>query len=271
MDNIVMLVALSVMVGAWLWLARVMLPMHWAIRHLAGGITGGFAGFMVVVIAITGGIIAPKSPQATTPSSEAQAGPASAALSPASAPIQYTITQDEHRIGRPRKVEVTLNRRLTDAELAKVASDIRDDSDVEADKTFIGLRVEGQTETAYWANASFDPDYQHTLIGVSAQDYQKLLALDLSGYPDQGGRWISDGAPGHVMVLYKRDGKYFIDSIFPDGEKNTEAYKARPLADGDLRLEQPNDFGEYYILKRDGLLQGWSENGMYLVLSPNKG
>lgn len=181
--------------------------------------------------------------------------------------IAYTITQDEHREGRPRKVEVTLPRRLSDAELAEVAKAVRDDTVVVADKTFIGFRVEGQTDSAYWVNASFDPDYQSSLIGLSVEDYQKLLAVDLSSYPDKLGHWLRDGALGHVMVLYKRGGKYAIDSIFASGGKNTEVYVAKQLPDGDLRLEEPeNDFGEYYILKKDGTLQGWGENGMYLAL-----
>ncbi len=180
--------------------------------------------------------------------------------------IAYTITQDEHREGRPRKVEVMIPRRLTDSELAEVAAAVRADG-VVAERTYIGFRVEGQNDSAYWANASFDPDYRSSLIGTSAEDYQKLLSVDLSGYPEKLGSWMRDGALGHVMVLYKRDGKHFIDQVFPSGGKNTESYSAKPLADGDLRLEEPeNDFGEYYVLKQDGTLQGWGENGMYMSL-----
>ena len=52
---------------------------------------------------------------------------------------------------------------------------------------------------------------------------------------------LRDGTHGHVMVLYQRDGKYFIDSFFSTGGKNTESYVAQTLPDGALRLQPPNN------------------------------
>lgn len=183
----------------------------------------------------------------------------------------YLVTQDDYREGRPRKVEVMLTTRLSDAELAEVAKAVRADTNVKAEKTFIGFRVEGQSDKAYWANASFDPDYRASLIGTSAQDYQTLKTMDLKAYPDMIGSWLQDGALGHVMVLYKRDGKYFIDSVFSSGGKNTESFTAKKVPDGGLRLDDPEqDFGEYYVVDEKGNLQGWGENGMYMTLRPHK-
>lgn len=183
--------------------------------------------------------------------------------------VGYTITQDDFREGRPRKVEVTLPRRLSEAELAEVAQTIRDDSEFDADRTFIGFRVEGQSDSSYWANASFDPDYRSSLIGLSAEAYQRLTTLDLSTYSPRVGSWLRDGALGHVMVLYTKDGKYFIDSLFEDGGKSTEQYLAKQLPDGGLRLELPeNDHNEHYVVQPDGTLQGWGENGVYMTLPP---
>lgn len=187
------------------------------------------------------------------------------------APASYSITKDDFREGRPRKVEVTLPKRLSDSELAVVAQAIRADTKFKADRTFIGFRVEGQTDSAYWANASFDPDFKSSLIGLSASDYQALRALDLKAYPDMIGSWLRDGALGHVMVLYNRNGKYLIDSIFADGGKNTRSYLSKKLPDGGLRLDEPkNSFGEYYVVDAKGNLQGWGGNGVYMTLPPNK-
>lgn len=187
---------------------------------------------------------------------------------PTSTAIPYTITKDEQRGNSPRKVEVTLQRRLTQTELAEVSAAIRNGGTT--DRTFIGYRVTGQTDSAYWANASFSPAYAFSVIGLSAGDYQKLSATDLSAYPQVLGSWFPDGALGHLMVLHQAKGEYLIDSLFADGGKRSEVYSAKQLPAGDLRLEQPNDFGEYYIVKADGTLQGWSENGMYSSLPPFK-
>ncbi|AVJ23981.1 MULTISPECIES: zinc ribbon domain-containing protein [Pseudomonas] len=186
-------------------------------------------------------------------------------------PPSYSITKDDFREGRPRKVEVMLPKRLNEADLFEVAEAIRANTKIKADRTFIGFRVEGQSERTYWANASFDPDYKASLIGLSLQDYQTLKALDLKAYPNRIGSWLRDGSTGYVMVLYKQDDKYLIDSVFASGGKNTAKYVAKKLPDGGLRLDDPeSDFNEHYVVDAKGNLQGWGENGVYMTLPPFK-
>ncbi|CRM18944.1 zinc ribbon domain-containing protein [Pseudomonas sp. 24 R 17] len=183
----------------------------------------------------------------------------------------YAITKDDFREGRPRKVEVMLPKRLNDADLAEVAKAVRADTKFKADKTFIGFRVEGQTDSAYWANASFDPNYRASLIGLSAKDYEALKALNLKAYPNRIGSWLRDGALGHVMVLYKQNDKYLIDSVFAGGGKNTDHYVGKKQPDGGLRLDDPEtSFNEHYVVDAKGNLQGWGENGVYMTLPPFK-
>jgi len=187
----------------------------------------------------------------------------------AALPNAYSITKDDFREGRPRKVEVLIPKRLNDADLAKLAEAIRADTKFKADKTFIGFRIEGQSDRAFWASARFDPDYKASLIGLSLQDYQTLKALDLKAYPNRIGSWLRDGAPGYVMVLSRKDEKYLIDSVFPNGGKNIGTYVGKQLPDGGLRLDDPEtDFNEHYVVDTKGNLQGWGENGVYMTLPP---
>lgn len=186
-------------------------------------------------------------------------------------PPVYSIIKDDFHEGRPRKVEVMLPERLSDADLAEVAKAVRTDTKFKAERTFIGFRVDGQTDSAYWANASFDPDYRSSLIGLSAQDYQTLKALDLKAYPNRIGSWLRDGSPGYVMVLSKQGDKFLIDSVFPSGGKNTGMYVGKQLPDGGLRLDDPDsDFNEHYVVDAIGNLHGWGDNGVYMTLPPFK-
>ena len=179
----------------------------------------------------------------------------------------YSITKDDFREGRPRKVEVMLPKRLNEADLVDVAKAIRANTKIKADKTFIGFRVEGQSESTYWANVSFDPDIRISFYGLRVEDYARLKALDLKAYPNRLGSWLRDGALGNLMVLYKLGDKYLIDSIFPSGGKNTVKYVAKELPDGGLRLDDPeSDFNEHYVVDSKGNLQGWGENGVYMTL-----
>jgi len=259
MDGVVAIVALVVFIGVWWWLVKQMRKSGrgFLVRHVLGCAAGWMASLLVAGVAVSMGIIEAK-PQKAVQSEQ-----------PAKPAIKYTIVKDDFREGRPRKVEVMLTHRLTDSELAELSKAIRDDSDAKAEKTFIGFRVEGQTYTSFWANVSFEPEYKSNLIGLSHSDYQTLIALDLSDYTEQVGSWLRDGALGHVMVLYKKDGNYFMDSLFASGGRSTKGYAAKLMPEGGLRLEIPNNkFGEYYILQKDGSLEGWGESGMYLNLRP---
>lgn len=226
-------------------------------------------GLLILLVIIAGAVTMCSGGSKDKPADKAP--PAQKPTQSSVLPPTYTITKDEFREGRPRKVEVMLPRRLNDTELAEVAKAIHIDTKFKADKTFIGFRVEGQTEKTYWANASFDPDYRTSLIGVSAQDFQTLQAMDLKAYPSRVGSWLRDGALGHVMVLYKQKDKYAIDSVFASGGKNTQHYVGKKLADGGLRLDDPeSEFNEHYVVDAKGNLQGWGENGVYMTLPPFK-
>lgn len=257
MDGIVGSVALFVFVAVWWGLAKLLRKSgrRFLVRHLLGCAGGWMAGLLVAGSAVSMGLIEPKTAEVAQIAQPDKPG------------FEYEIIKDEFSGGRPRKVEVLLSRRLTEAELADVSEKIRDDSDTDAEKTFIGFRVRGQTFSSFWANASFEPEYRGNVIALNAADYDKLSKLDLSSYVEPMGAWLRDGALGHLMVLYTKDGKYFIDSIFASGGRNAEEYLAKRLPDGTLRLETPdNGFNEYYIVRTDGVLQGWGESGMYMSL-----
>lgn len=235
------------------------------------GVTVGqqIFGLLILLVIIAGAVTMCSGGDKETPADKAL--PAEKPAQSSVLPSTYSITKDEFREGRPRKVEVMLPKRLNDTDLAEVANAVRTDSKFKADKTFIGFRVEGQSDGAYWANASFDPDYRFSLIGLSAQDYQTLKALDLKAYPNRIGSWMQDGALGHVMVLYKQNDKYLLDSVFASGGKNTEHFVGKKQTDGGLRLDDPEaSFNEHYVVDAKGNLQGWGENGVYMTLPPFK-
>jgi len=232
-------------------------------------VVGQVFGLLILLVIIAGAVTTCSGGGRDKPADKAHA--LGKPVQSSTLPSTYIIIEDEFREGRPRKIEVMLPRRLNDTELAEVAKTIRADTKFKADKTFIGFRVEGQTEKTYWANANFDPDYRTSLIGLSAKDYETLQALDLKAYPNRIGSWLRDGALGHVMVLYKQKDKYAIDSVFPTGGKNTELYDGKKLPDGGLRLDDPeSDFNEHYVVDAKGSLQGWGESGIYMMLPPFK-
>lgn len=232
-------------------------------RHVKGFTGGVFAG----LIALIGWTIFGPDEKTQTESVDTPASLEGSATR-AFTSITYEITKDDYRSGGSilRKVEAMLPRRLSEQELKEVAYAIRDDYKTKMPHTFIGFRVEGQTADTYWASAKFQPDYEASIIGLKASDYQQLANTDLSQYPTMISSWLSDGMIGELTVLYKVKNTYKLDRIFTDG-KRTETYLAKKLDGQRLRLQQPDDEdGEYYVLLPNGDLESWSSNGKYAHL-----
>lgn len=267
-DSIVLVLFFVTIIGVWIWLAGRMKRggRGWFMRHFIGSTAGTFAGLVIVSLALALGIIEPKDRQH---SSQQQA-----AAEPASSPDKhlpaYTVVKDEYKRDIKRSVEVRLPARVTKDELAAMAAAIKATATQKTNLTFIAYRLaDDDGKGTAWATTHYMPELQITVLGLSLEGYQALSKIDVAKkYPDNKGAWLRDiGELSHVMVLYQRDGKYFIDQLFADGGKNTEAYRAKKLADGNLRLDEPDSsFHEYYVVKADGTLEGWGESGLYMNL-----
>ncbi|MCV6429387.1 zinc ribbon domain-containing protein [Pseudomonas aeruginosa] len=267
-DSIVLALFLAAIVGTWLWLAGRMKrggkgPF---LCHFVGSTVGIVAGLVVVTVAVSLGVIKPKDGHTAAP---AQVASQPSGVAEISQPA-YTVIKDEYKRDIKRTVVVQLAERVTKDQLTALAAAIKATATQKTNLTFIGYRlVDGDAKGAYWATTHYTPDLEVSILGLPLADYQTLSAIDIAkSYPDNKGAWLRDlGSMSHVMVLYQKGGKFFIDQLFANGGKNTEAYGVKKLADGSLRLEEPeNSFKEYYVVKTDGTLEGWGEGGRYLTL-----
>ena len=268
-DSIVLVLFFAAIMSVWIWLAGRMKRngRGWFMRQLAGSTAGTFAGLLVVVAAMALGVIKPNEGPSTSQAQTPSALPVKSAdlLLP-----EYTVTKDEYKRDIKRTVEVQLPRRITKDQLAALASVIKAKATQETNLTFIGYRVDGKSKGVYWATTHYDPDMKVVIQGMTLDDYQALTTIDLKpAYPGLKQAWLRDDGFHCLMVMYQKDGKYFIDQLFADGGKNTDAYRSKTLPDGNLRLDDPeSSFNEYYLVKADGTLEGWGESGIYMSLKP---
>lgn len=186
----------------------------------------------------------------------------------------YSIVTDRYDGSISRKVEVALKEHLTEAQLRDLANAIKATAQQQTDITHIGYRVDGQADKLFWATTRFDPELSVSVMGLSADEYQKLQKFDVTHkYQKVVGVWLRDdfGDASCLIVAYEHDGSYFIGRIFADGSGSDEKMKSRKQTDGSIRLEEPDaDRGEHYIIDTAGNLQGWNSEGNYLTLPPRK-
>ncbi|RRV04422.1 hypothetical protein EGJ27_21540 [Pseudomonas sp. v388] len=70
----------------------------------------------------------------------------------------YTVTKDEYMGPIKRSVEVLLEKKISDRQLAEVAIFIRSSALRDTERTFIGYYLKGVSEPGYWATSHFNPE-----------------------------------------------------------------------------------------------------------------
>lgn len=233
----------------------------WFMRNWIASTMAGFFVLIIWAVLLFAGAFNDESPVATSP------------VTPSTV-AEHSIVKDEYRGSITRKVEVTLKKPLTEEQLRDIAYSIKAKAKHETERTFVGYRLKGKEAGTYWATTHYDPDLEVAVLGLSSEGYKTLFATDIQKmYPANIGAWLRDdyGSASHLLVAYERDGSYFIDSLFVDGGKSTRKMMGKSQPDGSLRLEETdNDFGEYYMIDRNGTLQGWNSDGLYLTVSSLK-
>lgn len=179
-----------------------------------------------------------------------------------SSDIDYKITKDSEISSIKRTVEIILPERVDEKELAKIANDIYEDG---FKRTFIGYRVKGNTEGAYWATTNYNPELKVNIIGLNKESYKKLISSESNIEGSIIGSWyISDGPIEYKLHIYSKNGKHNIKTIFSDGSETSEGLETLEK-NGRKRYFTSNgkDIGEYYIIRKDGDLELWGSSGNY--------
>lgn len=172
--------------------------------------------------------------------------------------IDYEIITDDKRGNITRKVSVELPERISEQQLRQIANEIKNQDSNSYERTFIMYRIKGEKSVAAWATSHFDPELVVNFIGLNADDYQKLMDMKTSVNGEIFGRWVSpNGLTDHIVVIYKKDNKYFKQDFYIDA--TVKPYEL--LKNGDtFRYKDPNET-QYFILDKQGDLEYHGESG----------
>ncbi|KKJ93373.1 hypothetical protein PK34_21275 [Stutzerimonas stutzeri] len=178
--------------------------------------------------------------------------------------VQYSVIKDEST-PRKRVVEVVLAERVDQATLEQLARELKKSNSADSERTFIGWRIKGEEQGAYWAKTDFMPELKVTLLGASAEEHQQMVSSDTSVDGEVFGTWLSTWGFETKMVGYRKDGKTFIQSTFAKGGGVSTTEYVEQEQDGRRVLvdAEGSDFGEYMFVNADGALEFWSENGNF--------
>lgn len=177
---------------------------------------------------------------------------------------KYKITEDTVKGNIKRTVEVDLPSRTDEETLRALAEKIRDLSNVDVERTFIGYRISGDHKNqSYWATTHYNPSLEVNILGESASGHEKIKNTALPE-GEVLGTWMANWGYEYKMTAYKKDDQTYIRSIFDDGSSSDEVYEQSQSEKGiKLQDEGGKERGEYFIINHKGNLEFWSENGNY--------
>ncbi len=177
---------------------------------------------------------------------------------------EYKIMEDTVESDIKRTVKVELVSRIDEAQLKLLAEQIHALKDTDVQRTFISYRIAGEhSNQAYWATTHYNPELEIKIIGESAANYDKIKNTALPEGEVLGAWMVSQGFE-YKAIAFKKDGKTYIRTIHSDDSTSDEIYELSQSDKGiKLQDEGGKDFGEYFIINKEGGLEFWSENGNY--------
>jgi hypothetical protein len=173
----------------------------------------------------------------------------------------YKIVKEETLSVVKREVDVLLEGRVSKEVLAALARKIRSSTDV-YERTFIGYRIKGENSAVYWATTHYNPDLKIVINGGTKEEVQKMQATSLNEEGTIVGHWVVTNGYNCKMTVSILSGKYFIKTVFADGSSQKDEYKLTK-ENSKLRLEKPNEFGEYFLIDLNGNLEFWDKDGKF--------
>ncbi len=201
------------------------------------------------------------------PSPASQAAQQRSKLQQAAVPddVSYSIIDSSALPGIKRSVDVRLNKKVSERILRAIARKLKSQDSRDYDRTFIAYYLPGMAVGAgAWATTHFNPDLEVRILGLTAEEEEKLLAEPAPANREIIGRWL-DERPfiGSRITIFHEDGKLFIEHMFKDGSslKNELVEKKSALGRRFDELEG-SSFGDHWVLVSNGNLQVRDNEGL---------
>lgn len=179
--------------------------------------------------------------------------------------FSYAIAQDYKKPDIKRHIKVVLSSRISESLLTKLAHQLKASDTGHYKNTFIQYTLAGQNPLdGYWASTDFTPELNVAIFGLSQTELDHLLTTP-NRTPTSIATWLrtSHGAT-YMVELYDQNQQFLIRTHYSPTNYKDEVVQTEKTAQGQrITTTQQNDFGEYYVMNKQGDLEFWSNNGRY--------
>ena len=181
--------------------------------------------------------------------------------------VDYKIIKEtENHNFSKANVEVRLSKKVSKEELSTLANSLRKDR-----KSFERLWIayylpDMKVGSGAWATTHFDPELEVKILGLTAEEEEKMARAAKSTSRDVLGIWMDDRPyAGATITIYRENKKLYLESKYKNGSGSIEEMTESQSTAGTKLVEKGgNPHGEYFVLDKKGNLQAGGNNGIFL-------
>lgn len=209
-------------------------------------------------------------PSAETVIAPKQAQPESAPADPVRVPHDaYSIIEEVKVPQAKRQLDVRLNRRLTEAELAVLAGYLKVLDGRPYKRTFMTYYLPHMKPgSGAWATTHFNPDMEVLIHGLTIEGEAKVRAMPPDPTWQVVGSWLRELGFSGKLTIYRKDGGCFATEQYPDGSQRTKELLEPQRSEGKLFQVAGSRYHEYFRIERDSSLQLGDDDGLTIKCEP---
>lgn len=179
--------------------------------------------------------------------------------------VSFSIMDSSTLPSIKRRLDVRLNRKVSEQGLRAIALKLKNQDARVYDRTFIFYYLPGMTVSAgAWATTHFTPDLEVRILGLTAEDENKLVTQPQPTNREIIGRWL-DETPliGSRVTIFREKGKLFIEQMFKDGSSHkTELVERKSPLGRRFDKVESSSAGDHWVLGSNGDLQVRDNDGL---------
>jgi hypothetical protein len=160
---------------------------------------------------------------------------------------------------------IGLEKKVAKDFLHKMALNLKESQSKKYDRLFIEYYLPGMKPgSGAWATSHFNPNLEVRILGTTIEEEKALMGEPKESLDGLIGEWL-DESPyfGAKYSLIKKNEKIIMVKKFKDGS-GSEKEMIQKNHSGRLRFEEKkgNDFGEYYLIEKNGDLGVYDSAGL---------
>ena len=179
----------------------------------------------------------------------------------------YSIITDKSFRDVKRSITVRLDKKVSEEVLRTIAWKLKNTGHKKYERTFIVYYLpDMKVGAGAWATSFFDPGLEVEILGLTAEEEEKMTKDAKSTSRDVVGIWMDDRPyVGATITIFRENAKLYLDSKYKDGSGSIEEMTESHSTIGTKLVEKGgNPHGEYFVLDRKGNLQAGGNDGIFL-------